>query len=384
MNNMKIGIITYHSAYNYGSVLQALATQNAIENLGYSAEIVNYRMKGQKAYYQKLYRTAFGLKTLVKDLMMLPAADQRRERMERFEKFLKSYLHLSKEAETPEQANEILNQYGIVISGSDQIWNKHSNELENQDWSFMSPYLLEKYTGEKISYASSISNMTNEEIVRILPALEQFRFVSFRESSSNDRVNHMASFQAVNAPDPTFLLNQEQWIDLMKLKKENGMPYILYYSLAGIKTQKKRMDELRKLAEKEGCVVRIVTPFSYFKDEKGVFENHQEYGPKEFLEAIYNAKIVVTDSFHGTILSANLGKNLYSICSEAGSEFRKTDALKKIGLEHRIIREVEDIINKNFSPIDQMMVQDRISAFRDIGKNYLEHSLSVCKQNLEK
>ena len=40
----KVGIITYHSAYNYGSVLQAYATQVAVKKLGFDAEIINYRM----------------------------------------------------------------------------------------------------------------------------------------------------------------------------------------------------------------------------------------------------------------------------------------------------------------------------------------------------
>ena len=44
----KVGVITYHSAYNFGSVLQALATQEAIKRLGYEADIINYRMKRQK------------------------------------------------------------------------------------------------------------------------------------------------------------------------------------------------------------------------------------------------------------------------------------------------------------------------------------------------
>ena len=51
----KIGVITYHSAYNFGSVLQAYATQESIEKIGYSVEIVNYRMKSQNKYYSMIH-----------------------------------------------------------------------------------------------------------------------------------------------------------------------------------------------------------------------------------------------------------------------------------------------------------------------------------------
>lgn len=36
----KTGIITYHSAYNYGSAFQAYGTQEALAKLGYDVEIV--------------------------------------------------------------------------------------------------------------------------------------------------------------------------------------------------------------------------------------------------------------------------------------------------------------------------------------------------------
>lgn len=42
-----IGIITDHSAYNFGSVLQAYATEKALEYLGYNAQILYYRMQSQ-------------------------------------------------------------------------------------------------------------------------------------------------------------------------------------------------------------------------------------------------------------------------------------------------------------------------------------------------
>ena len=38
----QIGIMTYHAAHNFGSVLQAYATQKLLNELGYSNEIINY------------------------------------------------------------------------------------------------------------------------------------------------------------------------------------------------------------------------------------------------------------------------------------------------------------------------------------------------------
>lgn len=71
----KIGIITYHSAYNFGSVLQAYATQQILETLGYEATILNYRMKSQYEYYSIIH-TKQGLKSFLKDMLHLPQIKQ--------------------------------------------------------------------------------------------------------------------------------------------------------------------------------------------------------------------------------------------------------------------------------------------------------------------
>ena len=40
---MKIEVITLHGVWNYGSVLQALATQSFFEQLGCTVEFINYK-----------------------------------------------------------------------------------------------------------------------------------------------------------------------------------------------------------------------------------------------------------------------------------------------------------------------------------------------------
>ena len=84
-----IGIITYHAAHKFGSQLQAYSTQKAIKKLCYESEIINYRIKQQKNFYS-LYRTGFGLKTLVNDLLMIPIHRDRKIGYERFEDFMKN------------------------------------------------------------------------------------------------------------------------------------------------------------------------------------------------------------------------------------------------------------------------------------------------------
>ena len=50
---------------------------------------------------------------------------------------------------------------------------KMSNETGNVSWKYMMPYLLYGYMGKKVSYASSIGNMSDEDLLKIIPEVEK-------------------------------------------------------------------------------------------------------------------------------------------------------------------------------------------------------------------
>ena len=369
----KTGILTYHSAYNYGSALQALATQKAVSSFSTETEIINYRMNSQKSIYT-LYRTSFGLKTFAKDILQLPIHSKRKQRAEKFETFFNQFFNLSEECATPEDVYNIWNRYSAIVSGSDQIWNKHSLELETCDWKYMYPYVLKDFPGRKISYASSISNMTDEELKMIIPYINQFDAVSMREISSTKRMNEFLKDTVVNVLDPTFLLTKEEWIKLLNLRKDNSKKFILYYSLGGVNYIKKNRPILKQLAKQYGCKVYVIMPFANVSNDD-IIESHPEYGPIEFLNSIYNAEMVITDSFHGTILSVNFGKDLYSLCKAGGSTFRKTDILGILGMEDRAIFDSNDLITKRYTPINYTAVYEKLAIMRKNSLDYLKNAL---------
>lgn len=48
-----VGLITIHGIENFGSLLQAYATQRTIESLGYKCEIINYKYPNE--YHEQCY-----------------------------------------------------------------------------------------------------------------------------------------------------------------------------------------------------------------------------------------------------------------------------------------------------------------------------------------
>ena len=99
------------------------------------------------------------------------------------------------------------------------------------------------------------------------------------------------------------------------------------------------------------------------------------YGPIEFLKAVYNADAIVTDSFHGTIFSINLGKKFYSINGQNISDFRKTDILEKLGLMNRSITWDTKYEELDQSEIDYQAVNEKLDELRKHSIDYLKRAI---------
>ncbi len=372
------GLITYHSAYNHGSVLQAYATQQALFRVGIETEIINYRMAEQKYFYEGFVRTKYGIQTLVNDLTFICAYQKKLQRKCSFEKFFNEHLFLSKECSNPEEVSALWTKYNTIISGSDQIWNKASCEMSHNDWRYMDPYLLKGFKGRKISYASSINAMEGEDLKRILPEINSFHSLSFREDAAAKKISQLLHKEVCYVLDPTFLLSKEEWIEKLNLKKiKNREPYILCYSLAGARSIAKLLSSIKVIAKQKKCKATIVTPFAYIPTFSSAIEYHPEYGPLEFLETLYNAEAVITDSYHGTALSINFGKDFYSLTRHGKTDVRKNDILNRLGLQERIIHDATVIPELNLPPIDYTVVYAKLADLRQYSMDYLTTALKV-------
>ena len=371
---MSIGLLTYHSGYNYGSVLQAYATLCQLKKIDSSALIINYRMREQSRFYRPTCRLDYGIKTTVQDMLQFPVQKKKILRAQKFESFFATYLDMTPQVEEPEEVASQWQQFDTLVSGSDQIWNKHSCELAHNDWRYMDPYLLKKFCGKKISYASSIGNMTDIELKRICRDIKCFDALSFREASSAERVERILNRPVATVLDPTFLLSRDEWVNRLHISKRKER-YLFAYFLGGPKKLVWLLPVLSKLAARYECPVKLVAPFAYLPCADKRIKYYTEYGPQEFLEAIYNAEMVITDSYHGTILSVNLEKEFYSVCYVGYAEFRKTDILERLGLGERVITEErrgEDLLNVVSSQINYTVVQEKLSPLRQYSVNYLK------------
>lgn len=373
-----VGILTYHSALNYGSVTQALATQLICERLGYQSCIIDYRPKEQSQYY-RLYRTYMGIKTFLADLTLIPDQKLRLIRSSRFKKFIESNMNLTESTFTdPSDAQQFSNTFDIYISGSDQILNKHSNELEHSSWKAMDPYLLSFTKRPKISYASSPANMSKDELEVIIPKLNDFDAISAREKDSANYLQNRMNRDVAEVLDPTLLLTRKDWHRYESADtviSEN--PYIFFYSLCGPRKGAKLIRELIRIAGHLDMPVAILMPYTHpFKNKFLI--NVADAGPSEFLRLINDSYFVITDSFHGTVFSVNYNKPFFSISNGLGSSTRKDQILRKLDLTDRIITNPNAISDSHLNIDNQRWntTNEILNRMRAESIQYLSSSLS--------
>jgi len=374
---VKIGLITYHSAYNFGSVLQAYATQETLKEIAGNCEIINYRTNEQRRVYSifSWRKNCTVLFSVYNNVLALLKYHKKKKRRDAYEKLFQEIFHLSEECSEPEDVYRLWDRYDMIVSGSDQIWNKHSVELHYVSWNYMMPYLLCGYSGKKVSYASSVANMSDEEIEKILPYINQFDSVSMREYSSAKKLNDMCHVRVDNVLDPTFLLSEREWADRFHLQVRNEPDYILFYALNRRRDIKEVLPIIEKYSDLKGLKVKMITPLGFFKGGKNI-EILEEVDPVEFLNLIYNARTVITDSYHGTIFSVNFSKDFYSICGKNPSDFRKTDILERIGLQGRIINSLSDLLDKEYDDIAYSIVDENLKELKEKSLEYLKQSIS--------
>lgn len=333
---MKAAVITRHGISNYGSLLQAMATQQVIEDLGHTCEIIDY-IRIDESYMQHektlLKRKPEWNDNPIKRMMYLSVRQPAGIAAGKyFEKAQKKYLHLSKRYTTWEQLDRDRPKADVYITGSDQVW----GPVENG--SYDSSYCL-SFTEEsdrRIAYAASFghTDMTPELENYYKKWLSRYESIAVREDSAVEILRNMG-IQAVQVLDPTLLLDASYWSRYTQPIREGK--YLLIYQLHN----DRRLDEY---AEKAAASTKLplirISASLHQISRKGKFVWLPETG--QFLSYIKNAECLITDSFHGTAFAINFHTPFVEVLPDNNTGTRNMSILKMTGLTDRILTNVND------------------------------------------
>lgn len=365
---MKVGILTFHRAYNYGAVLQCYALQQYLLSQGYNVEVIDYRQPWIDACFKPFSILMFKHNLFHPKLMCRYLISFKRrkdilnERKKYFTAFRKEHLLIS--SKPVKEKENMPDDYDAYIIGSDQLWG-----LLCLGEKFDDIYLGQfrhKNGSKVIGYAIS-SDIRSIELLaenkRLDKILKGFSAMSLREKNIADKIYSITGNIIPVTVDPTLLVEAQLWEPLVNNNWMKQIYVVIYQVRSVLKYKKVLYEKARKIASmiNEDCKIIDLSDMSY--------------SVTDFVSIIKYAKFVVTTSFHATVFSIIFNTPFYAIKLHDGRDNRYVDLCAALGLGNQCIEINEEYMNVN---VDYSQVDDKLRILNQQSKLYLNNSLKIC------
>ena len=366
----RIGIISYNiygNFTNYGSALQSWALSKTIEKLNIQPILVDYcpnflldadilnpleKMWDQdKVSIENTRRT-------------LPAI---KENYYKFESFFNTQFKKTNKKYTAKNFDEIINDEHLdgFVCGSDTVF--CIDESHGFDDGFFANFPCMK--NNSISYGASFgdTNITSEQYLTLKERLKNFKAIGLRENRMLSYCKQNTNIPVCKTIDPTLLLTSEEY-DNITAPRIFSDKYLLLYT----RRYNEQMEKYAEyLAQKHNFKI-VEISLRATNTTKGHIMMYQA-GVEEFLSLIKNAEYVVTNSFHGLLLSVILRKQFSVFLRETGNN-KITEVLELFGLKNNLLTSFEE---KEVSIDNYDFVHQRINVARKNSITFLEKELNL-------
>lgn len=377
---MKIGIVTFCKANNYGALLQTYALQETLKEYTENVQVLNYlseqSMIMQKTFDIRAYKHIKGLKDKVnKFIKRVKNYKERKTSAKNFKAFGEKYLNFTN---FYKKYSEFVNNpldVDVIVCGSDQVWNTDITA------GYDSIYFLDIPTVKpafKMSYAASVGRKDFEPTYKqeIEKQLKTFNYISVREKSSIKLIENASGKAVTNVLDPTLIANKKIWERLC----EDSQPLTNItdkYMLVYVFNNDQNVINIANKISKD-LKLKVVSISRNAKYDNLMYETDSG-NVAQFVKLIKDSEFVVTNSFHGTCFSLIFEKKFYVIPhTERGS--RMTDLLEILEASDRVMYNVEQLPEDITSyKVDYNKINKNLDREREISKNYLKTSIENFK-----
>lgn len=358
---MKIGILTFHCANNFGAVLQAYALAKYLTSY-HEVYIIDY-----KPIY--LLKTTFFFPTLndyrknpiksIKSTIKSILNSNNRLRMLRcFSAFKEKYLPLFEFTDEKKLAT-----FDTIIVGSDQVWNLEITKgFDKYFWGDLIPENV-----KLISYAASVGRykFKKNEFPIIRNKISKYSAISVRETNLKELLSNIIPNKKIQLVlDPTFLIDKKIYKEICNKPIYNEKYIVIYEVVHDNNTERIAI----KLANELNAPIIQIGSKSKNKRIKSI----TNIGPAEFINYINYSSFVVTTSFHGTAFSLILNKDFYTIKLGTEIDERAKTLLNSINLSDRHINKTS---NPPYTKINYEQVNTALSSIIKVSKDFLHQNL---------
>lgn len=365
MRKHRTGLVTWVGGPNYGTVLQAFALKAVLESLGSEVTII------------RKYDFVWGVKLSLNHVLaplginILKTRDADTIKMKRVRQ-LQAETFRYKRIVGSLGRRSAGSSFDAYVCGSDQMWNT---------WNCFDPFFFLDFVrkGRKIAYSVSMGTPEIRPECRdsVRSLVSSFDAVSLREESGAEAMRNLTGRQDIRmAVDPTLLLDRQVWEEFASgAEFSEPLPgeYILCYLLRKRDDYESIIDQVR---QNTGVRQVLVVPSGenpdlYIRGARVV----DEAGPREFVKLVSKASCVLTDSYHGTLFSVNMGRNVINLrrfedADISSQNSRLYDLAAVLGLGDRFMDGMQWR-----TPVDYCKVTSRLESLRAESLAFLKKAL---------
>lgn len=381
-----IGLVTCYFHHNYGSMLQAYATEMIMQQMGLPFQTIackapiNYMQENKILYIVKKlliadWKMRLGKMKIERAKKENPMFAKNWEiRNKAFDQFAENFFHVSPYCKNREELAKMADNYSAFLVGSDQLWRTDSVEHGYYTLEWVPDHI------RKIAYSTSIGvkEVPWFQVEKNKRFMNRFDHIALREQSACNLVYKLTGRKVPVVLDPTLLFTGDQWLEIQQKEPLTNGKYIFCYLLGDNPSQR---EFIKGVKEKTGYkIVALQQLDDYIPSDEGFADEAPYVGPREFLNYIRNAEYVFTDSFHCSVFSILYKKNFFTFSRFAEGAKQSTNTridnlLHITGLEDRRMtkdKTIEDVISYkgSFDGVDA-----RLNAYRKSSMDYLYNAL---------
>ena len=299
-------------------MLQAYALKTCLEHLGHKVYFIDYKnpilVKRYTFFQLSLYKSVKSkIRVFFTTICHLKRRFQTKYKFKKFENSNFRTIPLC-----------LLKQIGMIIVGSDQVWNPIITEGYD-------PFYYGKLAElgiPHISYAASCPSKFISENLKVY--LNRFKSIGYRDESMRIKLCGLG-YKPYHTLDPTLLLNQSDYIELIDNNRNINEKYIYIYNLnAG----NKPFEIAKEMKKNHNDISKIVGNLNNRNHDVDIVTHGA--GPCDFLNLINNAEYTVVSSFHGTAFSIIFHKKFIYYPFNSEKDERAFSLLYSLGLSQCI------------------------------------------------
>jgi polysaccharide pyruvyl transferase WcaK-like protein len=343
---------------NFGSFLQAYALKSQIESLGHSCSFIKIKEGNQLPQLKRnvrFYLNKISERFIATDII---------KRVSNEFLYMKTFKGFHKELGVE---NAELSSYDVVVIGSDEVFNC----LQYAWWGFTTQLFGDIPSANRvISYAGSFGHTTlkglEEHNIKdvVKGAMQNLSAISVRDNNSAEIVNSLLGKCPVINVDPVIMYDFSKEIK-DNITEEN---FIIIYTYPGrIKSEDeiKAIQDFAKLKNK-----KIISLGFYFKWCDKTIIPH----PFEVMAYFKKADYIITDTFHGSVMSLKFNKKFCTIVRESNIQ-KITSLLSQFSLQDQIAKSPNMISETLANEIDYDSVNKIIESEQKKSVEYLKENI---------